>query len=281
MKLQVICMKRAFIILSVCMALSSGCCNVATAQDVDYEQTVMIVDLRLTQFVNDMNSLMQLVSHASLATLGDIERDYNSLDFRWNVYYQAQQVYIADNEHLLDIVAAYQQTKENVKTIVEKQKKILIAKQLISETEKLIEEKLPIYDDLLSDAKKYSATDKTQEQLDRVKLDESIHFSEVETKYQATIQASADIDELKPRIKSLNAGYIDIKNKSNIIAQMAYVPFMERIKNYIVGFAIVAVMMLIVSVIHSKIVTIKQMRDNAKKLKEQYIKDGKDEIPSI
>ena len=53
-------MKKAFIILSVCIALSSGSCNVVSAQDVDYEQTVMIVDLRLTQFVNDMNSLMQL-----------------------------------------------------------------------------------------------------------------------------------------------------------------------------------------------------------------------------
>lgn len=281
MRLQENRMKKPIVILLVCVGLSSVCCNVVLAQEVDYEQTVMIVDLRLTQFVNDMNSLMQLTSHASLATLDDIERDYNSLDFRWNLYYQTQQVYIAENEHLLDVVAAYQKTKEDVKTIVEKQKKLLIAKNLIAETEKLIEDKMPIYEDLLSNAKKFSATDKTQEQLERVKLDESIHFSELDTKYQAAIQAAAEFDELKPRIKSMNAGYLDIKNKSNTIAQMTYVPFIERIKNYIVGFAIVAVMILIASVIHSKIVTIKQMRDNAKKLKEQYIKDGRDEIPSI
>jgi hypothetical protein len=60
---------------------------------------------------------------------------------------------------------------------------------------------------------------------------------------------------------------------------MAYKPFIQRIKDYLLGFAAVAILLLFFNLMSSKMKTIKQAREQAKKMKDMMA--GHHNYPTI
>ncbi len=253
---------------------------VVRAQD-DYDEYAVSIQLRLQQFYDDLERISTSIASASPTSIDNLQNRFNSLDIRWNTYYAAQQVYIAENENMLSLVARYQELHDVVSDSLANTSLRLDAVKIFDETMAFLTAKIPEYDALVSKCEKLALTDKTAPQLERVKASEQLMFAKVTAQYQKGKDAIAINTSLQKREDELDNLYLDISSRSEKIQQAQYKPFMERIKDYLLGFAIVALAIMFISMIQNKIVATKQMRESLKKLKEQYIKNGEDDIPTI
>lgn len=89
------------------------------------------VTARLTQFSDDLHQLMAVgkvnmsvdcmygIPKSVVTTLEQrmqsLNQEYNRLDVKWNTYYQAQQMDIANSEDLMTMVASIEELKQAVK----------------------------------------------------------------------------------------------------------------------------------------------------------------------
>lgn len=253
---------------------------VVHAQD-DYDEYAVSIQLRLQQFYDDLERISTSIASASPTSINNLQNRFNSLDIRWNTYYAAQQVYIAENENMLSLVARYQELHDVVSDSLSNTILRLDAVKIFDETKEFLIAKIPEYDVLVNKCEKLALTDKTAPQLERVKTSEQLLYAKVTAQYQKGKDAVAINPSLQQREDEIDNLYIDITSRSEKVQQAQYKPFMERIKDYLLGFAIVALAIMFVSMIQNKIVATKQMRESLKKLKEQYIKNGEDDIPTI
>ena len=253
---------------------------VVRAQD-DYDEYAVSIQLRLQQFYDDLERISTSIASASPTSIDNLQNRFNSLEIRWNTYYAAQQVYIAENENMLSLVARYQELHDVVSDSLANTSLRLDAVKIFDETMAFLIAKIPEYDALVSKCEKLALTDKTAPQLERVKASEQLMFAKITAQYQKGKDAVATNSSLQNREGEIDNLYLDISSRSERIQQAQYKPFMERIKDYLLGFAIVALAIMFISMIQNKIVATKQMRESLKKLKEQYIKSGEDDIPTI
>ena len=253
---------------------------VVRAQD-DYDEYAVSIQLRLQQFYDDLERISTSIASASPTSIDNLQNRFNSLDIRWNTYYAAQQVYIAENENMLSLVARYQELHDVVSDSLANTSLRLDAVKIFDETMAFLTAKIPEYDALVSKCEKLALTDKTAPQLERVKASEQLLFAKVTAQYQKGKDAVVTNSSLRNREEEIDNLYLDISSRSEKVQQAQYKPFMERIKDYLLGFAIVALAIMFISMIQNKIVATKQMRESLKKLKEQYIKSGEDDIPTI
>lgn len=247
----------------------------------DYDAYTLTVQARLQQFLVDMQDLCSHVATASSAGMVDIKRNFNSLDVRWNTYCTAQQGYIADKEVLLSIVAQYQQIRQMTLDSIDHCSVRIDSEVLFSDNYAFMLAKSSEYEALINKCQKLTATEKTAPQLERLQASEQLMFADITARYQAAKQAVITNQSLKGKEADLDNLYLDLSAKSSKVQEAKYKPFMERIKDYLLGFAAVAIVLMFVSMIQNKIVATKQMKESLKKLKEQYIKEGQDDIPSI
>ena len=274
-------MKRFSYILLIALL----CANSLFAQDGggidEYDAYTLTVQARLSQFNSDMQELCSHIATASSAGIVDLKRNFNSLDIRWNTYCNAQQGYIADKEQLLAIVAQYQQTRQMVLDSIDHCSMRLNAETVFNEAFGFMTSKLTEYDALIKKCDKLSLSEKTAPQLERLQASEQLTFNDITVRYQSAKQAVVTNPSLAGREQALDNLYLDLSSRSGQVQDAKYKPFIERIKDYLLGFAAVAIVLMFVSMIQNKIVATKQMRESLKKLKEQYIKEGQDDIPSI
>ena len=250
------------------------------AQD-DYEAYTLVVQNRLVQFHSDMVDISTHIATASAAGIGDLQRSFNSLDVRWNTYCTAQQGYIADREELLAIVAQYQQTRQMVADSLENCRARLLAADHFNAAIRFMQDKLADYDRIQRRCDNLAMTQQTAEQLERVKAAEQLTFGEITERYQ---QAKSAVDlnpALKKEEQQLDELYLDLSTRSEHVQATVYKSLIEKAKDYLLGIAAVAIVLMFVSMLQNKIQATKQMRESMKRLKEQYIKEGQDDIPSI
>ena len=83
------------------------------------------------------------------------------------------------------------------------------------------------------------------------------------------------------RVEALEDAYAVIKNKSETIQAMEYQPLFKRIKDYLLGLAAVAVVLMFVNMMRARIKAAREMRANMKKYKDSLNLGGKDDYPTI
>ena len=203
----------------------------------------------------------------------------NSFTVRWDTYSQAQQVYVADNEDLLNKVAQIQQIRQAVTdslAIRQQQHDQLTA---FSKAEQMIWGQDKTYRRLYQQATKYSLSSKLAAQLEKVKAEEQTLFADIQTNYTQAKAAADAFPGLKVRMKGMDNKFFELQTVSAKIQEMVYKPFIQRIKDYLFGLAAVAILLLFFNLMSSKLKTIKQAREQAKKMKEMMT--GQHNYPTI
>lgn len=203
----------------------------------------------------------------------------NSFSTRWNTYSSAQQVYIADNDSLLNRVAVIQQMQQIVTDTLalrQQQRDHLVA---FSTAEKFIWGQDKTYRQLYQKAIQFSMSSKLAAQLEKVKAEEQTLSADVEKYYGQAKEAASTFPGLQLRMKAMENKVFELQTVSAKIQEMAYKPFIQRIKDYLIGLAAVAVVLMFVNLMNSKIKLLKQTRDQAKKMKEMM--NGQRNYPTI
>jgi Tfp pilus assembly protein PilO len=115
--------------------------------------------------------------------------------------------------------------------------------------------------------------------LEALKAKEQLKFADVQSNYDKAKEAVAVFPGLSKRMEKIETRYIQLKSMSGKIQEMAYKPFIERIKDYLLGFAAVAILLMFANLAMSRLKSIKQARDQAKKLRDTL--QGKQDYPTI
>ena len=203
----------------------------------------------------------------------------NSFSTRWNTYSSAQQVYIADNDSLLNRVAIIQQMQQAVTdTLVSRQQQRdnLVA---FSTAEKFIWGQDKAYRALYKQAVAYSMSPKLAAKLEKTKAEEQTLTADVEKYYSQAKEAAAAFPGLELRMRAMENKVFELQTVSAKIQEMAYKPFIQRIKDYLMGLACVAILLMGVNLLKSKLKVLKQTREQAKKMKEMM--NGQHNYPTI
>ena len=203
----------------------------------------------------------------------------NSFSTRWDTYSAAQQVYIADNDSLLNRAAVIQQMRQAVTDTLalrQQQRDQLVA---FSTAEQFIWGQDKNYRQLYKKAVQYSATPMLAAQLEKVKAEEQALTADVNKYYGQAKEAATTFPGLQLRMQAMENKVFELQTVSAKIQEMAYKPFIQRIKDYLMGLACVAILLMGLNLLKSKLALVKQARDQAKKLKG--LTGGQHNYPTI
>ena len=288
---------RAYI-LAVGIALVSP---VLRAQDGEEpaldERTRLEIQTRLDQYLEGMTRIHDAVV-AKLPVSGDsqftdgylrmldhrlkgMDANMNSLGVRWDNYTPLQQWAISQDEGLMASVETFEAMRQEATDSMEVRKQQIQALQAFLDAQALFERLDTVYNSLGKKAFSLSLTSKTAPLLEKEKKKEALLFAQVDEKF-AQAQEAGTFHLVSPeRMEVLEDSYAALKNKSDAIQQMTYKPLIQRVKDYLLGLAAVAVMLMFVSMMRARIKSAKEMRENAKKLKESMKLNGQDDYPTI
>ena len=137
------------------------------------------------------------------------------------------------------------------------------------------------YNRLGKEAFQLSLLSKTAPLLERQKQKEQLLFATVQEKFdKAKVACQLNLVP-DNRMDELENSYALLKSKSDAIQAMQYKPLLQRIKDYLMGLAAVAVLLMFVSMIRSRVKAAKEMRENMKKYNDSLKQNEKDDYPTI
>ena len=211
--------------------------------------------------------------------LKTLTRAMNSFNARWDAYSQAQQVYIADNDSLLNKLAEIQQMRQIVADTLASRQKQYDQLTAFSKAEEMVWGQDKVYRRLYQQAKQYSVSPKLASKLEKVKAEEQALFSQIQTSYSQAKEAAEAFPGLELRMKGSDNKFFELQTVSTKIQEMVYKPFIQRIRDYLIGLAAVAILLMFFNLLNAKIKTVKQAREQAKKMREMM--SGQHNYPTI
>lgn len=253
--------------------------NPGQEQLVDEMQRLEI-ESRMLSFYDQMHALSTDISHSAPDKLTEANQQVTTIDTKWNAYYQARQSVIADDDSLLQIVANYQLVKQTMLDSIAAKQHYFDAQKSFAEAEAFCLAQDSIYQALNKKAVEYSLVKSAAPQLEQLKGEEQSLFAEVQQQYETAKNLSQEFPVFQPRFQQIEEKYIELKNRSEKIQALEYKPWIERVKDYLYSLAAVAMILMFINMVQAKIKTLKQARENAKKLREALHKE-EDDYPTI
>ena len=264
----------------------------APATDVETSPEALHQEIgaRMMQYVDELNELaivgnMQ-VSFSGTAPLTSsyanvikekvdmLDDHYKSINLRWTTFIQAMQVDIADDEDLMTMMTNVEQLKQSVADSIAAKKECCSALQDFVQAEELLAGQDTIYKNLYNKAFELSLLQKLTPQLEKLKAREQTLFAQLQSSYQKAQKACEILPALNKRMPELDDTFANIQMISTKIQETAYKPFIQRIKDYLIGLACVAVMLLFLNMMSAKYKQFKTAREQAKKYEEMMQKNG-------
>jgi len=239
-----------------------------------------ISDSKLKISVKERSVLPRVIKHYK-STIKTTERSLNLFDSRWDTYLQGQQAMIAEDEGLLTMVADLQEKRQSIKDSLQILKDRIVLLTNFYKAEKGMRGKDSLYSKMYKTAMEYSLLKTTAPQLEQLKAKEQLIFSDIQAGYASAKEAQESFPKLAGRMDKLEKKFIEISNTSKKIQEAAYKSFFDRIKDYLLGTAAAAVILMCITMIVNKIQSIKASYSNAKKMKEVLKKTEEDDFPVI
>ena len=259
--------------------------------------TLVMIDTRLDQFLDNMNRICNSCT-ARLPVSSDmqitdgylrmldyrlhtLEQNLKSLEVRWNIYYPTVQYEISQDEGLMDGVQSFELMMQEATDSLEVRKQMLQALQDYNEARSYMMGLDTTYNGIGKRAFELSLTPKTATLLEKQKKKEELLFASVQEKFDAAQEAERLHLVSPAHMEELEDLYAGLKHKSETIQAMVYKPLVQRIKDYLLGLAAVAVLLLFVNMVQSRIKAARELRKNMKQYQDAMKLNGKDDYPTI
>ena len=238
------------------------------------------VEQRLMLFIDELDDIYSKVSRQNQEQLRKAEKSLAAIEHKWNVYSQAHQEAIASDEHLMEIVVSYQENKQMTTDSIQSRLHKLESFETFIKDETFLLGQDKEYKEMSESSKTYALAKAQAPLLEKLKVKEQLVYAEVTKHYESAKTISQEFTELQSRMNKVEEKYIELTGLSEKIQAAEYKPFMERIKDYLMSFAAVAIILMFFNMIQAKIQAYKQMRKSAEEYKKM-LQGGDDEYPSI
>lgn len=244
------------------------------------EMRILEIENRMLFFYDQLNELALEITHCSPEELTRADLQIMAVDTKWNVYYQSRQAEIAEDDSLMQIVVNYQMAKQSLLDSIATKKHFYQAQTEFSAAEAFLPNQDSTYQRLYKTAFEYSLVKALAGQLEQIKTQEQALFAEVQRQYECAKNLSDEFPDFRARFRPLEERYIGLKNMSEKIQALEYKPWLQRAKDYLYSIAAVAMILMFISMVQAKLKTLKQARENAKKLR-QMLNDDQNDYPTI
>lgn len=241
---------------------------------------VVQVEQRILLFMDELDALSQSIPYSTKDQLKQSEKALAANSAKWNIYTQSVNEVIASDEELMNLSASYQEQSQAVLESVQTKMHELESFETFAASERTVGEYADDYDMMLEDAMKLSLLKQEAPLLDKLKVKEQLVFAEVTAAYEAAKAVAGDFPVMMDRMAALEESYILIKDKSEKIQAEEFKPFIERIKDYLLSLAAVAMLLMFVNMVQSKVQAYKQMKKSAEEYKKMMQGDQQD-FPTI
>lgn len=267
-------MKRdiAYLLTALLTALSPCCQLMADGYDGELQNVVW----KLNSDMDIIDEMMEETPMASEKRLTFLGGEVARMKVKGDIYCQAKQELIATDESVMDLAARYFEQLQQATDSIAHQQTRLQALSNFDKANKFIFAQDSAYKRMRKEADKLSLTQYTAEQLEQLKGRELLISSDMDNYYAAAKEAAQGNPSLKKRFSKLEEHYIKLKKQSGDIQAAEYKPLITRIKDYLIGFAAIGVILMFVNMLVTKIQVYKQVRDNAKKVQEMMRKNNGD-----
>jgi hypothetical protein len=169
-----------------------------------------------------------------------------------------------------------EQLKQTVKDTLDLRTQQVDAIAKFASADKFIISQINVYKKLYSKAYKLSLLKKFAPMLEKVKAKEQVIFTELQTNYEQAKASSEIVPSLKNRMETLDEQYVIMKSVSEKVQALAFKPWMQRVKDYVMGLAAVAIILMFVNGLWSKFKAYKDKAANLKKYNDIMKNNGKD-----
>ena len=248
------------------------------------------VESRMMQYVDNLTQLnilsdMQIrfsdaipltTSYAQVLNdkVARLHSSYEALNMQWTTFTQAMQAVIADSEDLMTLMTRVEQLKQAVADSIASKQQQCDALTDFAKAEEFILGQDTVYASLYQKAFKLSLIQKLTPQLEKVKANELTLFAQIQEHYGKAQKANELLPVLSKRMEALNEQYTNIQVMSKKIQEMAYKPLIQRLKDYLISLACIAVLLLFVNMAITKYKTAKTARQQMKKYEEMMRQGG-------
>lgn len=286
--------RRLTYVLALGMLLLPGA---GYAQDGLSEGERLDIQTRLNQFLDNLGPVYEAckaklplsndvqLTEGYLRTLErrvkNLDQSLNSLGVRWNNYFPAHQKEISQDEGLMDGAQSFELLRQEASDSLDVRKKMVQALRDFSDAKAYMESLDTVYNSMGKKAFELSLSSKTAPLLEKQKMKEQLLFATVQEKFDNAREAEALHVVSAQRMEALEDIYAALKNKSETIQAMTYKPLIQRIKDYLLGLAAVAVLLMFINMVRTKIKAAKDAKENMKKYKDALHLNGQDEFPTI
>lgn len=263
-----------------------------TSSNPDMEALQLEIAARFSQFSDELNQLLAVgkvnlsvdsemgisksVVSAMEQRMQSLNQTYNQIDVKWNTYYQAQQMDIANSEDLMNMVAKIEELKQTVKDTLDSKTQVVEAVANFAAADRFIISQVNVYKNLYSKAYKLSLVQQLGPKLEKVKAKEQIIFTELQTNYNQAKSACELVPSLSKRMEVLDEQYVIMKSVSEKVQALEYKPFIQRVKDYVLGLACVAVILLFLNGMMAKYKSYREKVASMKKYNEMLKNNGKE-----
>lgn len=208
-----------------------------------------------------------------------LDRRMQALNVKWDAFNASYLSFISENDTLMERMAQAQLLKQTLTdTIAAQQNKCQVIKDFMA-AEQVLAKQDSIYRKLYQQAYRLSFVQKLAPQLEKLKAQEQAHFIPIQEAYDKAKTAAELVPQLSARADKLNEQFYAVKSKSQEIQQMKYMPLLQRFKDYLLGLASIAVLILLFNNLMSKWKAAKQKKETLKKQAELLNKEQ--EYPTI
>ena len=251
--------------------------------DVDIESRMMEYVDNLTQLniLSDMQirfsdaiPLTTLYAQVLSDKVAKLNNSYESLNMQWTVFTQAMQAVIADSEDLMTLMTRVEQLKKVVADSIASKQQQCNALADFAKAEEFILGKDTTYASLYKKAYKLSLIQKLTPKLEKVKANEMTLFAQIQEHYGKAQKANELLPILSKRMEALSEQYANIQVMSKKIQELTYMPLIQRLKDYLISFACVAVLLLFFNMAITRYKTLKAARQQMKKYESMMRQGG-------
>lgn len=233
----------------------------------------------MTGYIYEVMEVEEYIADASSEDIKTLQTHLESIDVRWQAYTQIEMVDIAATPPLMELLSQYKVAYVAATDSLANQQKRLAATTTFLRAQAFITQHTSKFKALSTKAFEYSLVQQTATQLADVKAQAAMLMTQVEEYYQKAVEASQMSEEAKAKMPALQQQYVEIQAQSEKIQAAVYKPWIMRIKDYVLTFAGVAIILIFFNFIITKAKAMKQARDLAKKYNNML--NGNDEYPTI
>ena len=214
------------------------------------------------------------------AKIQKLDRRIQALNVKWDAFNASYLAFISENDTLMERMTQAQLLKQALAdTIAAQQSRCQTIRDFIA-AEQLILTQDSIYKKLYQQAFRLSFIQKLEPQLEKIKAQEQAHFIPIQEAYEKAKTAADAVPQLHARADRLNEHFYALKTQSDKIQQMKYMPLIQRFKDYLMGIASIAVIVLLFNNLMAKWQALKQKKEALQKQAE-LLKKQQNDYPTI